>query len=227
VPLKEPVLLGWSSGKDSALVLREILASRQYEITLLTTVTEGYERISMHGVRETLLRRQAESLGLPIDIVYIPQQCSDEQYKRRMETALLRHFQRGCRRMVFGDIFLQDIREYREENLARVGMSPVFPLWQRDSRELSREFMSSGFQAVITCVDTEALDRSFTGRFYDESFVQDLPPSADPCGEKGEFHSFVFDGPIFAQPVPFRRGEHVLRDERFCFCDLLPAVSRR
>jgi uncharacterized protein (TIGR00290 family) len=219
---KKPLLLGWSSGKDSALALEKILASKLYDVTLLTTVTEGYERISMHGVREDLLRMQAQSLGLPIDIVYIPQQCSDEEYRCRMEAALLPHHDRGCRGMVFGDIFLQSIREYREENLAKVGMKPVFPLWQRDSRELSQEFMDSGFKAIVTCVDTEALDRSFTGRVYDKTFVEDLPPDADPCGENGEFHSFVFDGPIFSQPVPIRRGETVLRDERFCFCDLLP-----
>jgi len=220
--MKEPLVVAWSSGKDSALALRKILETDNYRITLLTTVTEGYQRISMHGVREQLLQNQAKSLGLAVDIVTIPRQCSDEEYRRRMERAMLRHYDRGARSVVFGDIFLQGIREYREENLAKVGMKPVFPLWQADSRELSRTFIEAGFQAVITCVDTQALSSSFTGRLYDQSFVADLPADADPCGENGEFHSFVFDGPIFSKPVAFQRGEVVLREERFSFCDLLP-----
>jgi len=223
--MKEPLVMAWSSGKDSALALQKFLETDNYQITLLTTVTEGYERVSMHGVREQLLLIQAESLGLPIDIVTIPQACSDEQYRRRMESAMLRHHARGARCVVFGDIFLEGIREYREENLARLGMKPVFPLWQVDSRQLSRTFIETGFQAVITCVDTRALPASFTGRLYDRSFVEDLPSDADLCGEKGEFHSFVFDGPIFSKPVQFRRGEVVLREERFSFCDLLPLDS--
>jgi uncharacterized protein (TIGR00290 family) len=139
-----------------------------------------------------------------------------------MESAMLRHYEGGCRSVVFGDLFLEGIREYREENLARIGMKPVFPLWQADTRKLSRTFIDGGFRAVITCVDTQALPPSFTGRFYDNSFLDDLPAEADPCGEKGEFHSFVFDGPIFSKPVEFERGEVVLRDQRFSFCDLLP-----
>ena len=220
--MKEPLVVAWSSGKDSALALQKILEDGNDRITLFTTLTEGYERISMHGVREPLLKIQARSLGLPLDIVTIPQQCSDQEYRRRMEKAMLRHHARGVRSVVFGDIFLQDIRKYREENLAKIGMKPVFPLWQADSRELSRAFIEAGFQAVVTCVDTRALPPSFTGRLYDPSFIAHLPATADPCGENGEFHSFVFDGPIFSQPVRFRRGEVVLRDERFSFCDLLP-----
>jgi uncharacterized protein (TIGR00290 family) len=223
--MKEPLLVAWSSGKDSTLALQKILETDNYQITLLTTVTEGYERISMHGVRERLLQIQAKSLGLPIDTVHIPQGCSDEEYRRRMESAMLRHYAGGCRSVVFGDIFLQGIREYREENLAKVGMKPIFPLWHLDSRELSRSFIEQGFQAVVTCVDTRALPPSFTGRLYDRSFVADLPANADPCGEKGEFHSFVFDGPIFSKPVQFQRAEVVLREERFSFCDLLPLES--
>jgi uncharacterized protein (TIGR00290 family) len=220
--MKEPLVVAWSSGKDSALALQKILETDIYQVTLLTTVTEDYERISMHGVREQLLHVQAESLGLPIDIVTIPKRCSDEEYRRRMESAMLRHHTGGARSVVFGDIFLEGIREYREENLARIGMKPVFPLWQVDTRELSRTFIDAGFQAVITCVDTQALPPSFTGRLYDQSLVADLPAEADPCGERGEFHSFVFDGPIFSKPVEFRRGEVVLRDDRFSFCDLFP-----
>jgi uncharacterized protein (TIGR00290 family) len=220
--MKEPVLVAWSSGKDSALALQKVLETDEYRITLLTTVTEGFQRISMHGVRERLLQCQAERLCLPLDIVTIPQQCSDEEYRRRMESAMRRHYARGCRSVVFGDIFLQDIRRYRVENLAKVGMRPVFPLWQAHSMDLSRAFIEAGFQAVITCVDTQALHPSFTGRLYDRSFVEDLPATVDPCGENGEFHSFVFDGPIFSSPVRFERGEVVLRDGRFSFCDLLP-----
>jgi uncharacterized protein (TIGR00290 family) len=220
--MNEPLLLAWSGGKDSALALQRVAEADGYRITLLTTVTEGYERISMHGVRERLLHTQAESLGLPLDIVAIPQGCTDEEYRRRMERAMGRHYDEGCRSVVFGDLFLEDIREYREENLARIGMKPVFPLWQVDTRELSGAFIDAGFRAVITCVDTQALPSSFTGRFYDRSFLDDLPAEADPCGENGEFHSFVFDGPIFSKPVQFERGEIVLRDGRFSFCDLLP-----
>jgi uncharacterized protein (TIGR00290 family) len=223
--MKEPLLVAWSSGKDSTLALQKILETDNYQITLLTTVTEGYERISMHGVRERLLQIQVKSLGLPIDTVHIPQECSDEEYRRRMESAMLRYYAGGYRSVVFGDIFLQGIREYREENLAKVGMKPIFPLWHLDSRELSRSFIEQGFQAVVTCVDTRALLPSFTGRLYDRSFVADLPANADSCGEKGEFHSFVFDGPIFSKPVQFQRAEAVLREERFSFCDLLPLES--
>ena len=223
--MKEPLVVAWSSGKDSALALQKVLETDTYQITLLTTITEGYQRVSMHGVREQLIRNQADSLGLPLDIVSIPQQCSDEEYRQRMESAMRRHHARGCRSVVFGDIFLQDIRRYREEHLAKVGMKPVFPIWQADSRDLSRTFIETDFQAVITCVDTQALPPSFTGRLYDRSFIADLPAEADPCGENGEFHSFVFDGPIFSKPVRFRRGEVVLRDGRFSFCDLLPLDS--
>jgi uncharacterized protein (TIGR00290 family) len=223
--MSDPVLLAWSSGKDSALALREIQASADYEITLLTTVTEGYDRISMHGVREELLRTQAQSLSLPIDIVPIPQKCSDEEYRRRMETAMRRHYDRGCRTVVFGDIYLQGVREYRETSLDSVGMKALFPLWNRDSSALSRGFIETGFQAVATCVDTQALPRSFAGRNYDDSFIAELPPGADPCGENGEFHTFTFDGPIFKRTIQFIKGEVVLRDDRFCFCDLVPETS--
>lgn len=223
--MSEPILLAWSSGKDCTLALRETLCSGDYAITLLTTVTEGYDRISMHGVREELLRTQAESLSLPIDIIPIPQRCSDQEYRRRMEIAMLRHYDRGCRIVVFGDIFLQGVREYRQNNLERVGMKALFPLWNRDSIELSRGFIEAGFRAVATCVDTQALPGSFAGRNYDGCFVADLPVGADPCGENGEFHTFVFDGPIFKHTVHFTKGEVVLRDGRFCFCDLLPEAG--
>jgi len=221
-PMSETLLLAWSSGKDSALALQETLGSGGREITLLSTVTEGYGRISMHGVREQLLRAQAESLALPLDIVYIPRECSDQEYQRCMEGALRVHVERGCRSVVFGDIFLSGIREYREKNLAKVGMEARFPLWGRSPKELSRSFLEAGFQAVITCIDSRVLDRSCAGRLYDRSFVNELPDGVDPCGENGEFHTFVFNGPIFGAGIGFARGEVVLRNERFYFCDLIP-----
>ncbi len=224
-PISEPLLLAWSSGKDSALALQEILRSGGREITLLSTITQGYGRVSMHGVREQLLRAQAESLALPLDIVYIPRKCSDREYRRRMEAALRVHRDKGCRSVVFGDIFLSGIREYREENLAEVGMEARFPLWGRSPEELSRSFLEAGFRAVITCVDSRVLDRSFAGRLYDRSFVNELPDGVDPCGENGEFHTFVFDGPIFGTGIGFDRGETVLRNERFYFCDLVPKAQ--
>jgi len=197
--------------------LREVVA-------LLTTVTEGYDRISMHGVRRILLERQAAALGLPLEIVTIPPQCVNTEYESRMEAMLLTWKNRGVTDVAFGDIFLQDLREYREKNLARVGMNALFPVWLRPTRELVREFIALGFRAVTVCVDPKILDASFVGREIDEEFVAALPAEADPCGENGEFHSFVYDGPEFSAPVQFTLGEKVLRDG-FYFCDLLPAES--
>jgi len=190
-------------------------------VALLTTITDEYDRISMHGVRRVLLERQAESLGLPLHPVLIPPQCVNAIYEARMKAALAEHFARGVRRVAFGDIFLQDLRAYREKNLAQVGMKALFPIWKRDTRELAEQFVQLGFRAVTVCVDPRVLDDSFAGRELDSSFFADLPPGVDPCGENGEFHTFVFDGPIFKTPIAFRTGEKVLRDG-FCFCDLLP-----
>jgi uncharacterized protein (TIGR00290 family) len=188
---------------------------------LLTTVTEGYDRISMHGVRRELLRRQADSLRLPLHEVFIPPQCANPIYEARMEEALLLYFQQGVRRVAFGDIFLEDLRLYREKNLTRVGMQALFPIWKRNTRDLIREFHAAGFRSVAVCIDSKVLDPSFAGRELDASFFADLPPSVDPCGENGEFHTFVFDGPIFTRPVDFTLGEVVHRDS-FVFRDLLP-----
>ena len=190
-------------------------------VALLTTITDEYDRISMHGVRRVLLERQAESLGLPLHPVLILPQCVNAIYEARMKAALAEHFARGVRRVAFGDIFLQDLRAYREKNLAQVGMKALFPIWKRDTRELAEQFVQLGFRAVTVCVDPRVLDDSFAGRELDSSFFADLPPGVDPCGENGEFHTFVFDGPIFKTPIAFRTGEKVLRDG-FCFCDLLP-----
>jgi uncharacterized protein (TIGR00290 family) len=216
------VLFCWSGGKDSAMALHALRSAGDRHITgLLTTITQDYDRISMHGVRHALLERQAKSLGLPLHPVLIPPQCVNAVYEARMAEALAEHLARGTRAVAFGDIFLEDLRAYRERNLARIGMEAVFPIWKRDTRELARDFVRLGFRAVTVCVDPHALDASFAGRELDASFFEDLPPEVDPCGENGEFHTFVFDGPLFENPIPIRIGERVMRDG-FCFCDLLP-----
>jgi uncharacterized protein (TIGR00290 family) len=215
--------MAWSGGKDSALALHEVQVAGEYEVAaLLSTVTEEYDRVSMHGVRRELLEAQAESVGLPLTIVYIPRECSDEEYAARMRRMLEAQAAAGVPAVVFGDVFLEDVRRYREENLAQVEMCAVFPLWGRDSEELARQFIEEGFRAITTCVDSEHLGRRFVGCEYDAAFIGALPEGVDPCGENGEFHSFVYDGPIFRKPIAFTTGEVVLREERFWYCDLLP-----
>jgi uncharacterized protein (TIGR00290 family) len=219
----EKVLFSWSGGKDSAMALYEILAGGQYQVAaLLTTVTKDYDRISMHGVRRVLLEGQAESLGLHLEEIWISRQSSNDEYESKMAEVLKRYKEAGVTSVVFGDIFLEDLKEYREKNLAGLGMKGIFPLWKRDSAELIRSFIARGFKAVTVCVDTQALDRRFVGRTIDEQFVADLPQAVDVCGENGEFHSFVYDGPIFKNSIPHKVGEIVLRDERFYYCDLIP-----
>jgi uncharacterized protein (TIGR00290 family) len=221
--MPEAVLFSWSGGKDSAMALHVLRSAGTHRVTaLLTTVTEEFDRISMHGVRRVLLKQQAESIGLPLHAVLIPPQSVNAIYELRMKEALEEHFAVGVRRVAFGDIFLEDLRMYREQNLAQIGMQALFPIWKRDSRELARDFLRLGFQAITVCVDPRILDSSFVGRILDGSFFADLPPGVDPCGENGEFHTFVFDGPVFQTPVRFTPGERVLRDG-FYFCDLLPA----
>ena len=218
----EPVLFCWSGGKDSAMALHALRERGEFSVSsLLTTVTEGYERISMHGVRRELLWRQAESLGLPLREVRIPPQCLNPVYEARMEAALREQFAQGVRRVAFGDIFLEDLRNYREKNLRKVEMEAIFPIWKRETRELARTFRELGFRAVAVCIDGRALGREFAGRELDKSFFRDLPRNVDPCGEHGEFHTFVYDGPVFSKPVEFRRGDVVERDS-FYFCDLMP-----
>jgi uncharacterized protein (TIGR00290 family) len=225
LPQLEPILFCWSGGKDSALALRTLLQQNDVRIAaLLTTVTEGYDRISMHGVRRELLRRQAESLRLPLHEVFIPPKCGNPLYEARMEEALLFYFGHGIRRVAFGDIFLEDLRLYREKNLARVAMQALFPIWKHDTSELVREFHAARFRAVAVCIDSKVLAPSFAGRELDASFFADLPPGIDPCGENGEFHTFVYDGPIFTRPIGFTLGEVVQRDS-FIFRDLLPGKS--
>jgi len=220
--MKEKILLSWSGGKDCSLAHYYIQKAEVYEIiALLTTVTEGYDRVSMHGVRRTLLERQAEFLGLPLQKVYIPKDPIDKDYESRMREVLLAYQDEDINCVCFGDIFLEDVRRYREEKLAQIGMEAIFPLWKRDTTGLIRSFIDLGFKAVVTCVDSKVLDSSFTGRLIDDDFVSSLPPDVDPNGENGEFHSFVIDGPIFKQEINVSTGEVVLRDS-FYFCDLLP-----
>jgi len=220
---REPVLFCWSGGKDSAMALHALLQDPHVRVVaLLTTVTEGYDRISMHGVRRELLHQQAQSIGLPLHEVFIPPECVNSIYEERMEAALRTHFENGVRKVAFGDIFLEDLRAYREKNLARMGMTGVFPIWKRNSRELIEPFHAHGFRSIAVCVNPKVLDRTFAGRELDSSFFADLPTQVDCCGENGEFHTFAFDGPIFKEVIPFQLGERVERDS-FVFCDLLMA----
>lgn len=214
-------LLSWSGGKDCALALERVRQQGEYEIIgLLTTVTEGYNRISMHGVRRTLLEEQAESLGLPLEIVYIPQAATNAIYEQRMGETLERHRDQGVETVIFGDLFLADIRAYREKQTARVGMKTTFPLWGEPTEQLIQQFIADGYKAITVCVDSQALPQQFVGRCLDGDFMRELPSAIDPCGENGEFHTFVYDGPVFQYPLPIKKGEIVLRDERFYYCDL-------
>lgn len=204
------------------MALYELQNSSRYEITLLTTVTGDYERISMHGVRRVLLERQAESLGLELEKVYITKDSGSQGYESRMLDKLTHYKNLGVRLVAFGDIFLEDLKRYREANLAKIGMEGVFPIWKRDTPGLARKFIDLGFKAIITCVDSELLAPSFAGRLFDEQFLSELPPGVDPCGENGEFHSFVYDGPPFRKKVSYKKGDVVCRQGRFYYCDLIP-----
>lgn len=216
-------LFTWSGGKDSALALYDLQRAGTPPVhALLTTCTRGYERISMHGVREELLVSQAEALGLPLERVYISPQSSNEEYEANMEERLRALQAQGVGVVAFGDIFLEDLRRWREERLARLGLSALFPIWRHDTNELARRFIALGFRAVLACVDSQYLPESFAGREFDQGLLADLPEGVDPCGERGEFHTFVYDGPNFSRPVGWRRGEVVLREGRFYYCDLIP-----
>lgn len=220
---KEKTILSWSGGKDSALALHEIQASRAFEVVaLLTTVTEDYGRSSMHGIRRPLIRQQADAVGVPLEEVCLSRVSSNEEYESRMRELLERYKVQGVSAVVFGDIFLEDVRRYREDKLASIGMKGVFPLWGKGTAALARTFLRLGFKAVITCVDSEQMDPAYAGKDFDEPLLRSLPARVDPCGENGEFHSFVHDGPIFGHPILFSRGDVVLREERFSYCDLIP-----
>jgi len=220
--MSEKVIFSWSGGKDSALALYEICKTGKYEISaLLTTLTEDYDRISMQGVRRVLLEKQTESLGHNLEKIFIPKNSSNEEYENKMRDVLERYLALGVSQVVFGDIFLEDVRRYRDENLDKLGMKGIYPLWKLDTTDLAHKFIDLGFKAIITCVDSNMLDRKFVGKLFDEQFLSELPPKVDPLGENGEFHSFVYEGPIFRERISYARGEVVLRDNRFYYCDLV------
>jgi uncharacterized protein (TIGR00290 family) len=216
------IVLSWSGGKDSALSLWTLRRELAIEpLALLTTVTDAFGRISMHGVRRELLHAQARAAAIPVLEVEIPPACSNDVYEQRMAQALATGEVATSEEVAFGDLFLEDIRSYREQRLAELGKRALFPLWGRDTRALARAFIDAGFEALLVCVDPRQLDPSFAGRPYDERLLRELPAAVDPCGENGEFHTFVHAGPIFTEPIPVEVGEVQLRDG-FAFCDVLP-----
>jgi len=220
----ERALLAWSSGKDSAFSLH-VLREQGVAVTgLLTTINDAFDRVAMHAVRLELLRAQADAVGLPLALVRIPWPCPNEAYEAAMAEALAAARERGTTAVAFGDLFLEDVRRYREERMSGTGLVPLFPLWGRPTRALAEEMIAVGQQAVLTCVDPRALPRAFAGRAFDAALLRDLPAEVDPCGERGEFHSFAWDGPAFRHPVPVRVGEVVDRDG-FVFADLLPGAG--
>ena len=217
-----PVLVSWSGGKDSCFALYETQTAAKYRVAaLLTTLTRDYDRVSMHGVRRELLEEQAASLGLPLHQVFISKDAGNDEYEVKMAEAFSEYRRRGIDSIIFGYLFLADIRAYREQFLAREKMRGIFPVWKRDTSSFIREFVELGFKAIVSCIDARLLDRSFVGKTIDGAFLSSLPGNVDPCGENGEFHTFVFDGPTFAAPVKFSLGEIVHR-ESFWFCDLVP-----
>ena len=234
--------LNWSSGKDAALALYKLHEQNEYSIEkLVTTVNNDVNRISMHGVRIEMLKKQAENIGLPLQQIKLNGEVSMQEYTKIMETETNRLLQEGFAYSVFGDILLEDLKRYRENQLEKVGLKAIFPLWQEDTTQLLKEFIDKGFKAIVVCVNTDKLNKSFCGRVLNESFLSDLPQDVDPCGENGEFHTFVFDGPIFKEPIRFKIGELVEKsykpdknsndncftdnqkswDTSFVFCDLL------
>jgi uncharacterized protein (TIGR00290 family) len=207
------------------MTLHQLRQKGEYEVVaLLTTLTRDYDRICMHGVRSILLEQQAKALGLPLEKIFISKNASNQEYEQRMRQTLEKYRGEGVIAAVFGDIFLEDIRAYREENLARAGMKAIFPIWKRDTGELACEFINLDFKAIVTCANSNLLESSFVGSPFDEQFLSTLPEAVDPCGENGEFHSFVCDGPIFRRQIPHEIGEVVLRDNGFYYCDILPIV---
>jgi uncharacterized protein (TIGR00290 family) len=220
---RKKVWLAWSSGKDSAWALHLLRGTDGIQVTALhTTVTEPYARVSMHAVRVSLLEAQADSAGLPLHKVLIPAPCTNEVYEAAMAEALGEARGQGVSAIAFGDIFLADLRDYRERQLARVNMEALFPLWHRDSHALAAEMMRAGLRAYVTCLDPRKLPVDLIGAAFDEAFLARLPAGIDPLGENGEFHTFAWDGPMFRNPIPVTLGESVLR-EGFLFQDLLPA----
>jgi len=234
--MKPKAVFNWSSGKDSALALHKTLKEDQFEVaTLLTSFNKEFQRISMHGVHVSLLERQAENLGLHLVKMELPKEPSMEEYSKIMSKTMNDIQSLGITHSIFGDIFLEDLRKYREDQLQSIGIKAIFPLWKQNTTELINEFLDLGFKTIITCVNETYLDKSFAGRIIDENFIKDLPANVDPCGENGEFHTFTFDGPIFKNPIEFEIGETVKKsypkpqsdenDENekyvFWFCDLI------
>jgi len=234
--MQPKAIFNWSSGKDSALALYKILQENQFEVTsLLTSINKEFQRISMHGVHVSLLEKQAESLGFPLIKMELPKEPSMEEYRNIMSKTMSEIQQKGVTHSIFGDIFLEDLKKYREDQLQSIGMKGVFPLWKIDTKDLIKEFLDLGFKTIVTCVNETYLDKSFAGRIIDEDFLKDLPKNVDPCGENGEFHTFCFDGPIFKNPIAFEIGEIVKKtypkpktdndneegEYVFWFCDLI------
>lgn len=223
--MKKKTWLSWSSGKDSAWSLYRLRQQPDIEVTgLVTTVNERHQRVAMHAVRLSLLQAQAEAAGLPLHVMPIPSPCSNEAYEAAMHRLIEEAKQEGVTQMAFGDLFLEDIRAYRERQLAGTGITPLFPLWQIPTARLAQEMIAGGLSAVITCIDPRHLAPTFAGRTFNASFLDDLPKEVDPCGERGEFHSFAVAGPMFRHPLSVTVGEVVTRDG-FVFADLLPAAE--
>jgi uncharacterized protein (TIGR00290 family) len=221
--MSEAVLLAWSGGKDSTLALERLLGDAGVRVAaLVTTVTTGYDRIAIHGVRRSILHRQVELLGIPLIEAEIPQQADNATYETAFADALARaSANERIDRIAFGDLFLADVRAYREAMLARLGWRGLFPLWGEDTAQLARSLVARGYRAILSCVDTEQLDGAFCGRDFDAALLADLPSRVDPCGENGEFHTCVYAGPIFGGAISLERGERVLRDGRFQYVDLI------
>jgi uncharacterized protein (TIGR00290 family) len=214
--------LSWSSGKDSAWALHVLRQQADVEVVgLLSTVNEAFERVAMHAVRTELLEQQAAQTGLPLQLVRIPFPCSNEIYEARMRALIANAQAQNIQAIAFGDLYLTDVRQYRERMMAGTGITPLFPLWERPTTELAREMIAGGLRAQITCIDPRLMPVALAGQEYDEAFLEALPPNVDPCGENGEFHSFAFAGPMFTRPIDFSVGETVERDG-FVFTDLLP-----
>lgn len=236
---KPKAIFNWSGGKDSALALHKVIVSGEYDVKyLLTTVSSGFKRIIQHGVREELLEAQAGSIEIPLHKLFLPENPDMEIYNSAIRESLMKFKEEYIHTGIFGDIFLEDLRKYREEKLAEVNVNAVFPLWKMNTHDLIKNFVESGFKAVIVCVNENYLDKSFAGREIDKSFINDLPAGVDPCGENGEYHSFVYDGPIFRRPVKFKRGKIIKKiyvpssnssedyarvpETVFRYCDLIP-----
>ena len=222
--MAKQTLMGWSSGKDSAWALHVLRQRTDIDVVgLFTTVNQNHQRVAMHAVRLELLQRQAEAVGLPLYTLDIPHPCSNKKYESVMNNFVEESVARGIDCMAFGDLFLEDVRQYRENQFKDTGITPIFPLWKKPTDLLAEEMLSNGLRAFTTCIDPRKMPPSFVGRQFDRSFLDDLPESVDPCGENGEFHTFAVDGPMFHQPVAIHVGEIVER-EGFVFADLIPGV---